>query len=143
MRPGGISTFSTGADFMPIYKDLANQDQGKAADYVSANAAWVDGVHTTIGYFRMEENAHSSPHYHRDEQFLYLLKGRLRAAVEGEILEAGPGDLLQFPPGDVHEIMVLDGPVELILSRSPARPALDALVLKPAGDKAKSVLRPE
>ncbi len=128
---------------MPIYRDLANQEQGKAADYVSANAAWVDGVHATIGYFRMEANAHSSPHYHHDEQFLYLLAGRLRAAVEGTILEAAPGDLLQFPPGDVHEIMALDEPVELLLTRSPARPSLDALAVRPEGEKARSVLRPE
>ena len=64
---------------MPIYRDFAGQDQEKAADYVSANAAWVDGERATIGYFRMEERAHSSPHHHRDEQFLYLLKGRVRA----------------------------------------------------------------
>lgn len=127
---------------MPIYRDFAGQDQGKAADYVSANAAWVDGARATIGYFRMEENAHSSPHHHQDEQFLYLLKGRIRAAVEGEILEAAPGDLLQFPPGHVHEILALEGPVELLLVRSPARPGLDALFFAPEGEKANSVLRP-
>ncbi len=128
---------------MPIYRDFANREQGKAADYVSANAAWVDGAHATIGYFRMEARAHSSPHHHHDEQFLYLLKGRLRAAVEGEILEAGPGDLLQFRPGEVHEIMALEEVVEFLLTRSPARPNLDALALAPEGEKAKSVLRPE
>ncbi len=128
---------------MPIYRNLAGREQGKAADYVSANAAWVDGTHATIGYFRMEAHAHSNPHYHHDEQFLYLLRGRIRAAVEGEIMEAAPGDLLQFPPGAVHEIMALDEPVELLLTRSPARPSLEVLAVTPEGEKAKSVLRAE
>lgn len=128
---------------MPIHRDFANQSQGKAADYVTADAAWVDGSHATIGYFRMEAHGHSNPHYHHDEQFLYLLKGGLRVAVEGEILEAAPGDLVQFAPGEVHEIMALDEPVELLLTRSPARPSLEVLAVKPEGDKAKSLLRPE
>ena len=42
---------------MPIYRNLAARSQGKAADYVTANAAWVDGAHATIGYFRMEAGA--------------------------------------------------------------------------------------
>ncbi len=128
---------------MPIYKDFANQDEGKAADYVTANAAWVDGAHTTIGYFRMEANGHSNPHYHHDEQFLFLLKGSLRIAVEGEVFEAAPGDLVQFAPGEVHEIMALDETVELLLTRSPARPSLDVLAVTPEGEKAKSTLRAE
>ena len=128
---------------MPIYRNLAAQDQGKAADYVTADAAWVDGTHATIGYFRMEAGGHSNPHYHHDEQFLYLLKGRLRIAVEGEILEAAPGDLVQFAPGETHEIMALDEPVELLLVRSPARPSLEVLAVTPEGEKARSVLRPE
>ena len=128
---------------MPIYRNLAQQSQGKAADYVTADAAWVDGAHTTIGYFCMEARGHSSPHYHHDEQFLYLLKGRLRIAVEGEMLNAAPGDLIQFRPGEVHEIMALDEPVELLLTRSPARPSLDVLAVTPEGEKARSLLRPE
>ncbi|MDE0332586.1 MAG: cupin domain-containing protein [Nitrospinae bacterium] len=128
---------------MPIYRNLAGRNQGKAADYVTADAAWVDGVHTTIGYFRMAAHGHSNPHYHHDEQFLYLLKGGLRIAVEGEILEAAPGDLVQFRPGEVHEIMALDEPVELLLTRSPARPGLEVLAVTPEGARARSLLRPE
>ena len=128
---------------MPIYRNLAARDQGKAADYVTANAAWVDGAHATIGYFRMEAGGHSNPHYHHDEQFLYLLKGGLRIAAGGEILEAAPGDLVQFAPGEVHEIMALDEPVELLLVRSPARPSLEVLAVTPEGEEARSVLRPE
>ncbi len=128
---------------MPIYRNLASQNQGKAADYVTADASWVDGAHSTIGYFRMEAHGHSNPHYHHDEQFLYLLKGRLRIAARGEIFEAEPGDLVQFAPGDVHEIMAQEEPVELLLVRSPARPSLEVLAVTPEGEGARSVLRPE
>ena len=72
-----------------------------------------------------------------------LLKGSLRIAVEGEVLEAAPGDLVQFPPGEVHEIMALNEPVELLLTRSPARPSLEVLAVTPEGEKARSILRPE
>ena len=84
-----------------------------------------------------------NPHYHHDEQFLYLFEGAAcESPWKGEILEAAPGDLVQFRPGEVHEIMALDEPVELLLTRSPARPSLEVLAVTPEGEKARSVLPP-
>ncbi len=126
---------------MPLYPNLAGLRPEGVAAYTPATAAWVDGRHTSIGYLRMEPGTWSVPHYHHDEQFLYILKGTLRAAVEGEILDASPGDLLHFPPGAVHEVLALEEPVEFVLSRSPARGDLKEGVIHATGEKARSLLR--
>lgn len=127
---------------MPIHPDLAGRTPEGIAAYTPATAAWVDGANTSIGYLRMAPRTFSHPHWHHDEQFLYITKGTLRVAIEGEAGDAGPGALVHFPPGAVHEVLALDEPVEFVLSRSPARTNLKEGAIDAAGEKARSKLRP-
>ena len=43
--------------------------------------------------------------HERDEEFLFILSGRGRAEIDGEIIEVGPGDFMGFPtPSVAHHL---------------------------------------
>ena len=48
----------------------------------------------------------SAPHFHPNEQWVYVLQGKLCATVDGEVSEVGPGHLLYFPANVVHSVTV-------------------------------------
>ena len=126
---------------MRIHPDLPGRREEGAAAHTPASAAWVDGANASIGYLRMAAGAFSKPHWHNEEQFLYVTKGRARVAVEGEAAEVGPGALIHFPPKTVHEVMALGETVEFVLSLNPARSNGKVSAFDAAGEKAKSLLR--
>jgi len=126
---------------MHIHPDLPHLKEGGAAAHTPASAAWVDGRNASIGYLRMAAGTFSNPHFHDEEQFLYITKGRARVAVEGEVAEAGPGALLHFPPRAVHEVMALGEPLEFVLSLNPARAGGKVSAYEATGEKARSLLR--
>ncbi len=126
---------------MPVYPDFGSQREG-GISYTAAAASWEHGQTLSIGYLRMEGGTFSEPHYHNDEQFVYVLRGNVRVAIDGEIMDAPAGSLVHFPPGAVHEIAALGGEAaEFLLSRGPARENPNDDVLRPGGEAARSVLQ--
>ena len=61
------------------------------------------------------------PHAHPGiEQVCYMIQGRARAEVGGEICELGPGDACFFPPDMPHTFTVVsDEPVKVLVIYSP------------------------
>jgi mannose-6-phosphate isomerase-like protein (cupin superfamily) len=54
---------------------------------------------------RLPPGGATQPHYHpRAEEIYYLLEGRGRMQLEGEVREVGPGDAIAIPPGQRHQI---------------------------------------
>ena len=54
------------------------------------------------------------------EQVCYLLEGRARAEVGGEVCELGPGDCCFFPPDMQHVFTVVsDEPVKVLVIYAP------------------------
>ena len=128
---------------MPVYPDFGSGAEG-GISYTTASAAWQHGRNLSIGYLRMEGGTFSAPHFHKDEQFVYVLRGSVRVAIDGEIVDAPIGSLVHFPPGAVHEIEVIGTEAaEFLLSRGPARENPNDDVIRPEGEAAKSVLRKE
>ena len=126
---------------MSIYRDFG-QEGGDSPSYVSAQISWKHGQNLSMGFFRMAAGQGSEPHFHNDEQFIYILKGGLRVAIDGEISEAPVGSLVHFAPGAVHELATpTNDSAEFLLSRGPARENPEADVIKPEGDAGKSILR--
>jgi quercetin dioxygenase-like cupin family protein len=124
---------------MSVYPDFGAAGEG-GISYTSASADWRHGQNMSIGYLKMEAGSVSSPHYHEDEQFIYLLKGEVRVAIDGKIIEVSTGSLVHFPPGTIHEISVSGNvAAEFILSRGPAREYPDNDVFTPEGEAAQSV----
>jgi quercetin dioxygenase-like cupin family protein len=69
----------------------------------------------------IEKGKGALPHSHPGiEQVCYLLEGRARAEVGGEVCELGPGDCCFFPPGVQHVFTVVsDEPVKVLVIYSP------------------------
>ena len=56
-------------------------------------------------------------HPHAENEWLYILKGRLRVWISGEELEAGPGDLYFIQPGQTHREESLREPLDFYALR--------------------------
>lgn len=69
----------------------------------------VEGELTQVGVMNIPAGQSSAPHTHPNEQWIYLLAGRLRAVVDGQEREVGPGELIYIPAGTVHSVDVLPG----------------------------------
>lgn len=61
------------------------------------------------------------PHMHPGiEQVCYVLEGRARAEVDGQVREMGPGDACYFPPDAVHVFTrVSEEPLKVLVIYSP------------------------
>ncbi len=126
---------------MPVYPDFGSQPEG-GISYTAASAAWEHGQNLSIGYLRMEGGTFSAPHSHQDEQFVYVLRGSVRVAIDGEVIDAPAGALVHFPPGALHEIEAVGSDAaEFLLSRGPARENPNDDVIRPVGESGRSVLR--
>ncbi len=69
----------------------------------------VEGELTQVGVMVIPAGQSSDPHTHPNEQWIYLLQGRLRAVVDGQEREIGPGELMYIPANIVHNVDVLPG----------------------------------
>ncbi len=59
---------------------------------------------------------------HRTEHAYYVISGRMRATVEGELFELGPGSCLYMDKEAAHGIEVVgDEPVSFVVVFAPAR----------------------
>ena len=57
---------------------------------------------------RLPAGAATAPHFHpAAEEIYYLLEGRGRMQIEGEVREVGPGDAVAIPPGARHQIATI------------------------------------
>lgn len=126
---------------MNVYPGFGSRGES-GISYTKASASWQHGQNMSIGYLKMEARSFSDPHAHSDEQFIYILKGILRIAIDCQIHDASVGDLIHFPPGAVHEIEVAgDASAEFLLSRGPARQNPNDDVIIPDNGTSRSILR--
>ncbi|MDF1573222.1 MAG: cupin domain-containing protein [Bacteroidales bacterium] len=60
-------------------------------------------------------------HSHEHEQITYVVSGRLKFIIEGEVSELQAGDTITIPSGKSHTIQTLTPEVRLVDSFSPIR----------------------
>ncbi len=69
----------------------------------------VEGELTQVGVMTIPAGQSSDPHTHPNEQWIYLLKGRLQSTVDGQEREVVPGELVYIPANVVHSVKVMPG----------------------------------
>ncbi|MBA7657604.1 hypothetical protein ES703_65543 [subsurface metagenome] len=76
-----------------------------APDYSTTEAAWIKGdrMHILMGH--KKKGSGSRPHRHPNEQFIYVLKGHLKATVEDQEKIVSPGGLIHVPSNALHSIV--------------------------------------
>jgi quercetin dioxygenase-like cupin family protein len=76
---------------------------------ITADTVGAQGLEVVVGVVAGPEGGGSLPHSHEGiEQANYILEGRARAEMHGQVHELGPGDMCYFPP-DVRHSMVRVG----------------------------------
>ena len=89
--------------------DLANlRGIPTGTGYATTHGPVVEGERMQIGLMHKPRGTGARPHSHPNEQWNYVVKGRLRVTIEGEPERVvGPGTLLYFPAGKVHATVAL------------------------------------
>ncbi len=86
--------------------NLAKLDQIEAGPaYSLTRGSLVRGERAMWGLMRLPRGTGSRPHSHANEQWVYVISGRLKVEVDGVRAELGPGYLAYFPPDVVHSAM--------------------------------------
>mgnify|MGYP000451121701 FL=1 len=105
---------------MPVYKA---EDMQATPDVVNPNVMMKQfgGDLIKVGIVTYQEGEVPPPHSHpNDEQWIYLLEGRLAHLLGDEVFAIGPGDLVHIPRNTVHGIRILEGPCRFFTCKSPA-----------------------
>jgi len=81
------------------------EDIAIGPDYSSAHGGWVKGERIQVLLYHKEKGTGSRPHRHPNEQFIYILKGKVKAEVEGQNKIASPGEVIHIPPDALHNMV--------------------------------------
>jgi quercetin dioxygenase-like cupin family protein len=80
--------------------------------YSTARGPLVQGERMQVSLVHKAAGTGAKPHTHPNEQFNYLIKGKLKAVVNGEEQLITPGTLIHIPANAVHAtVATTDGDV--------------------------------
>jgi quercetin dioxygenase-like cupin family protein len=105
---------------MPVYKA---QNMQATPDIKNPNVMMIQfgGELIKVGIVTYKTGEAPPPHAHpNDEQWVYMLEGRVAHLLGDEIITIGPGDLVHIPRNTVHGIRILESPCRFFTCKSPA-----------------------
>jgi quercetin dioxygenase-like cupin family protein len=73
-------------------------------DYSTANGSCVEGDRIIVALMRMPAGTGAEPHFHPNEQWIYVLEGMLEGSVGGKDVQAKSGSLIFIPANAVHSL---------------------------------------
>ncbi|MDP6279825.1 MAG: cupin domain-containing protein, partial [Nitrospinota bacterium] len=76
-------------------------------DYSTAHGPFIEGERLIFGKITIPAGTKAEPHSHPNEQFSYVVQGRVRMVISGKSKIAGPGDITHTPAGAVHSATVI------------------------------------
>jgi len=92
-------------------------------DVVNPNVMMMQfgGEFIKVGIVTYKAGEAPPPHSHpNDEQWIYMLEGRVAVLLGDEVTSVGPGDLVHIPRNTVHGIRLLESPSRFFTCKSPA-----------------------
>lgn len=76
--------------------------------YATTHGPVVEGDRMQVGLMHKPRGTGARPHSHPNEQWNYVVQGKLRVSIEGEPDRiVGPGTLIYFPANKVHATVAL------------------------------------
>ena len=105
---------------MPVYKA---QDMQTTPDVANPNVMMMQfgGELIKVGIVTYKTGETPPPHSHpNDEQWIYMLEGRVALLLDEEVFTIGPGDLVHIPRNTVHGIRILESNCRFFTCKSPA-----------------------
>lgn len=99
MTPG--ATKAGNGQYAFSMTDLNQMDLGP--DYATTRGSVVEGERMMVGLGRIPKGTVSEPHWHPNEQWIYVLEGRSEMVIEGKKVVGTPGTVIYIPAKAVHE----------------------------------------
>lgn len=94
---------------MPVYRFEDLPDVLHNPKLSTAHGPTVKGERIFFGLRTKKAGTGSNPHHHPCEEFLYVIKGRIRLEISEEVSVAGPGEVVHVPPNVVHCTIAEEG----------------------------------
>jgi quercetin dioxygenase-like cupin family protein len=93
---------------MPVYKIDALRKEYVTPQHSRAFGSLVTGEQIELGVLRFKAGEGANEHAHPHEQVLFVLQGRIRMKIGGEIHQLGPRDVAHLPPNVPHSLAALE-----------------------------------
>ena len=104
---------------MPFFN--INEMKTKRDKTAPGMAASIAGEFMKVGVMTYEDEIGPPPHFHpNEEQFIYLLEGKLRMVLGDDITTIESGDVVHIPRNIRHGILPVDGHCLFWSVKSPA-----------------------
>ncbi|MCB1395156.1 MAG: cupin domain-containing protein [Rhodobacteraceae bacterium] len=72
-------------------------------EYSTANGSCVEGDRMIIALMTMPKGTGAEPHSHPNEQWIFVMEGKMRMTIDGSAVEAGPNGAIYIPSNALHE----------------------------------------
>lgn len=103
---------------MPFYDISAIA--AKRSKVGPAESKSVAGELIKVGVVTYQEGEGPPPHFHpNEEQFMYILEGKMRMVLGDEERDIGPGTLVHIPRNVRHGVCAVGGPAVFFAAKSP------------------------
>lgn len=93
---------------MPRVQLDDNPDHVVTAPHSDARGPVVRGKSLELIKMHWRKGQTARPHRHGEEQFIYIVSGRMRFTVDGDSYEVGPGEASYHPANSLHSTQALE-----------------------------------
>ena len=76
--------------------------------YSTAYGELITGESIKVGRFEFKANEGAVEHAHPHEQVMYIVSGKLRVEMDGEVAELGPGCAFHALPNHKHKVSAIE-----------------------------------
>ncbi len=93
---------------MPFFQLDEMKPEYVTPKYSRAFGPLVTGTQIEVGRLRFAAGEGAVPHAHPQEQIMVVIRGRLRATLDGEVQELGPGEGFMAAPNTRHNVTAIE-----------------------------------
>jgi quercetin dioxygenase-like cupin family protein len=103
---------------MPFYR-ISEMEEVQDL-YAPTRLKQVAGELIKVGIVTLQIGEEPPPHFHpNEEQFNFILEGKIRMLLGREIRVIEPGYLVHIPRNTTHALKILEGPMVFVNCKSP------------------------
>ena len=104
-------------------------------DYSTAKGPVIKGEQIQVSLVTKPKGTGANPHSHPNEQFNYVIKGTLRAMVDGQKKLVGPGEMIYIPPNAIHATVATQDEDVIFLAIKDTRHGMVGKAVDPSAGK--------